>query len=188
MYLTQQEIAQTRNYTLNNLLGLSAACLSASQRLAELFSSSGRDALYSGSKHFAQFGHGQLEALTQFPATLWLEHSARTSKLLGNAYEIVGETHKMLVHGAEAQVRVLDEVACSSLKRLERSSPREAEIAIQAVRSTLETAEQAMHDVNAVVIGNCEASQTELQPTDENLTENTPNKNKPGSRSRSKAN
>jgi len=188
MYLTQQEIAQTRDYTLNNLLGLSAACLNASQRLAELFSSSGRDALYSGSKHFTQFGHGQLEALTQFPATLWLEHSARTSKLLGTAYEIVGETHKMLVHGAEVQVRVLDEVACSSLKRLEKSSPWEAEIAIHAVRSTLETAERAMHDVDAVATGDRETNLAEIQPTDENLSETTPSKSKPAARSRSKTN
>lgn len=187
MYLTQHEIAQSRDYTLNNLLGLSAACLNAGQRLAELFSSSGRDALHSGSKHVSQFGHGQLEALTQFPATLWLEHSARTSKLLGNAYEIVGETHKMLVHSAEAQVRIFDEMAFSSLKRLEKISPREAEVALQAVRSTLETAEQAMHGVSAEVIDDRGTSPAEPLP-DEDPSETSANKSKPGSRSRSKTN
>ena len=36
MVLTAQEIANTRNHTLNNLLGLSGACLEASQRLSQL--------------------------------------------------------------------------------------------------------------------------------------------------------
>ena len=53
MYFTQQEIAQSRDDTLNNLLGISTACLGASQRLSELLANGGRDALSSGSRHLA---------------------------------------------------------------------------------------------------------------------------------------
>lgn len=188
MFLTQHDIAQTRDYTLNNLLGLSSACLEAGQRLTELISSHSRDTLYAGSKQLSQFGHGQVDNLTQFPAALWLEHSSRTSKLFGAAYEIIGETHKMLIHSAEAQVRVLDEVTCSSLDRLARNSPWEAAIALNTVRSTLESAEQALHGVSTAAICGVEQAEQEVQQLSAALDMEPGQKPKPAARSRSREN
>lgn len=188
MFLTQHEISQSRDYTLNNLLGLSSACLEAGQRLSELFSSHGRDALYASSQQFSRFGHGQLDNLTHFPAALWLEHSSRTSKLLGAAYEIVGETHKMLIHSAEAQIRVADEMAYSSLDRLARNSPWEAASALKAVRCSLESAEQVMHGVSAAAIVSVDLAEQEVQQLSTAADEQTAQKPKAPARSRTKAN
>lgn len=188
MFLTSHEIAQSRDFTLNNMLGLSSACLDASHRLSQLLASSGRDALHAGSKHFAQFGHGQLETLTHFPAALWLEHSSRTSQLLGNAYEILGETHKMLTHSAEAQIRVLDEITYSSLDRLTRNSPWETAVALKAMRGSLETAEHGWRGVDAAAIGALEMAEQEVQHIAETLSAPPEQKPKATARSRSKAN
>ena len=162
MFLHQHEIAQSRDYTLNNLLGLSSACLEAGQRLSELFSNHGRDTLYASSQQISQFGHGQLDQLTRFPAALWLEHSSRTSKLLGAAYEIVGETHKMLIHSAEAQIRVADEISYASLDRLARES--------------------------SATIDSIEPAGQEAQQTGNTLVEQTGQKPKAPARSRTRAN
>lgn len=187
MFLTAQQIAEGRDYTLNNLLGMSAACLQASQRLSELLASSSREALHAGTQHMSQIGHGQLENLTRIPATLWLEHSSRSSKLLGNAYEIVGETHKMLVHSSEAQMRVVDGIAFASIDRLSRNSPWEAMLALQTARSTLESAEQGLRGASSAVIEQIERSEQEIQQFTEALQETNRQKPKATPRSRSKA-
>ena len=45
MFLTPELAAQTRESTLNNLLGLSSTWFSASQRLTDLYSAASRDAV-----------------------------------------------------------------------------------------------------------------------------------------------
>ena len=173
MYLSPEQVAQTRERTLNNLLGLSTTCFSASQRLADLFSAAGRDALHLGSKQFAQFGHGQLESLTGFPAVLWLENSVRTTKLLDSAYEILGETHKSLIQSAEAQVRAFDEIVFATIHRAARNSPWEGEVALAALRTTLETAEQTMHDMSAAAIETVNLAENEVHEISATLTEDS---------------
>lgn len=172
MYLSQQQIAQTREQALNNLAGLSATCLAASQRLADLFSAAGRDALHLGSRQFAQFGHGQLESLTSFPAALWLEGSARHSKLLDAACEILGEAHKSLIQSAEAQVRVFDAIVFASIDRAARSSPWEGEVALAALRTTLASAEQTLHGVSAAAIETVQLAEDEVHQISASMTEN----------------
>ena len=172
MFFSPEQVAQTRERTLNNLLGLSATCFSASQRLSDLFSAASRDALHLGSKQFAQFGHGQLDSLTGFPAILWLENSVRTTRLLDSAYEILGETHKSLIQSAEAQVRAFDEIVFATIHRAARNSPWEGEIALAAMRTTLETAEQTLHGMSAAAIETVDLAENQVHQISENLTEN----------------
>lgn len=172
MYLSPQQIARTREQALNNLLGLSTTCLSASQRLADLFSAASRDALHLGNKQLTQFGHGQLESLTSFPAALWLEGSARHSKLLDAACEILGEAHKSLIQSAEAQVRAFDEIVFASIARAARNSPWEGEIALAAMRTTLESAEQTLHGMSAAAVETVRLAEDEVHQISESLTEN----------------
>lgn len=172
MFLSPELVAQTREQTLNNLLGLSSTCFSASQRLSDLFSAAGRDALHLGSKQFAQFGHGQLDSLTSFPAVLWLENSARTSRLLDSAYEILGETHKSLIQSAEAQVQAFDQIVFATINRAAKNSPWEGEIALAAMRTTLETAERTLHGMSAAAVETVDLAENEVHQIAENLTEN----------------
>ncbi len=152
MYLTTHEIAQTREHALNNLLGLSSACFEAGRRFSELFSASSRDAIQHGSKHCSLLGHGQIESMTQFPATLWVEQTARAARMLDGALEILGETHKAMIRSAEAQVRVFDEIAFATINRASKSSPWEAEVALRAMKTSLETAENSLAGMSAAAI------------------------------------
>lgn len=174
MFLPPELVAQTRESTLNNLLGLSTTCFAASQRLTDLFSAASRDALHIGSKQVAQFGHGQLDSLTTFPAALWLENSARTTKLLDAAYEILGEAHKSLITSAEAQVRAFDQIVFATINRAAKNSPWEAEVALTAMRTTLESAEQTLHGMSAAAIETVELAENEVHQVAENLKENRP--------------
>lgn len=182
MYLSAQDIALSRDRTLNNLLGLSTACFDAGQRLAELVSTGSREAIQQGSRHWSQFGHGQLESASQLPTTLWLEQSSRASRLLDAAFEILGETHKAMIRSAEAQVRVFDEIVFTTLDRAHKTSPWEAEIAIGALRTTLQAAESTLHDVSAAAIETVEVAEQESHQLSQNLAESKPARRR-GSRS-----
>jgi hypothetical protein len=186
MYLTPQQVAQTRDHTLSNLLGMSAACLEASRRFAELLASTGRESLHQGSRHLALFGHGQLDALTHFPTTLWLEGSSRQSRMLDHAREIFGEAQKALIQTTESQVRVLDSIVFASLGRLAKNSPWEGEIALKAMRTVLETSEQSLHEISAVAVETLTPSSQEAHAIGESQTEQKTPRNAPAPRPRTR--
>jgi hypothetical protein len=163
MYLSAHEIAQSRDRALSNLLGLSEACIEAGQRLSEALASSSREAIHHGSKHWSLFGHGQVESLTQFPATAWLENSARTSRLLDHTLAILGETHKAMIRNAEAQLRVFDEIAFATINRAVKSSPWEVEIGLQAMKTTLQAAESTLHGISAAAIETVDQAEQEAR-------------------------
>ncbi len=159
MYLTANEIAESREAALNHLLGLTESCIDAGHRLTELFSSAGREAIHHGSKHCALFGHGQIESLTQFPAALWLENTARSNRIMNGTLVVLGETQKAIIRNAEAQVRVFDHLALSTITRARRSSPWEGEIVLRAMKTTLETAENGLHDISTAAIESVDFAQ-----------------------------
>ncbi len=171
MFLSAQQITQSRDQTLNNLLGLSSACFEASQRLSTLLTGASRDAMHHSSKTFAQYGHGQLDSMTHFPANFWLENSAHHSRLLDNAYEILGEAQKAFIQSSEAQVRVFDEIIFSSMRRAAKSSPWEGEITLNLMRSTLEAAEQSLHQVSAAAVESVDQAEQEVHQFRESLIE-----------------
>lgn len=174
MFLSSYEIARSREHALNNLLDLSAACIDAGQRFSELISSNSREAVHHGSRHFAQVGHGQLESLTQFPTTVWLEGAARSSRLLDGALAIVGETHKAMIRNAEAQVRMLDELVFATINRATKTSPWEAEFALHAMKASLQGAEQTLHGLSEAAIETVTLAEHEIHETAEILAPSAP--------------
>lgn len=174
MYLSAQEIANSRDHALNNLLGWSTSCLHAGHRLSELLGSASRDSVQHTSKHWSALAHGQLESLTQFPAALWLDSLARNSQLLDSIYAIIGDTHKAMIRNAEAQVRVFDEIVFASIRRAEKSSPWEAGIALGALRSTLESAEKTLQGMSTAAIQSVELAESEVHQISESISESTP--------------
>lgn len=183
MFFTPQQISHSRDSTLSNLLSLSNACIEASHRFAELVSGASRDAIHHGSKQFAQLGHGQLDSLSQFPAALWLEGSARSSRVLDHAYGIFGETQKAWLESTEAQIRILDEIVFSSIRRAEKATPWEGEFALGILRTSLQTAEQTLHGVTAAVVDTVETSEQEVHQITESLSENKAPTRRTGKRS-----
>lgn len=168
MFLSPQEIAQTRDHALSNLLGISTACLDAGQRFSELLAGAGHESVQQGSKQLAQFGHGQLESMTHFPTSLWLEHSTRSSRLLGAAYSILGDAQKALIARAEAQVRIFDEIVYASLARAAKSSPWEVLPAFDALRITLHSAEETLHEIGNAALQTVQQAEDEMQQLSSN--------------------
>ncbi|MFZ2971133.1 MAG: hypothetical protein WA049_00725 [Ferribacterium limneticum] len=174
MYLSSHEIARSREHALNNLLDLSAACIDAGQRFSELISSNSREAVHHGSRQFAQVSHGQLDTMTQFPTTVWLDSAARTSRLLDGALAIIGETHKAMIRNAESQVRMLDEMVIATINRATKTSPWEAEFALQAMKSTLQSAEQTLHGISEAAIDTVTLAENEIHQTAEIMAPSAP--------------
>lgn len=164
MYLTADEIAESRDKALNHLLRLTESCFDAGHRLTELFASLGRETIHHGSWHCALFGHGQIDSLTQFPATLWLENTARASRVINGTLVVLGETQKALIRNTEAQVREFDRLAMSTIARARRSSPWEGEIVLRAIKASLETAESGLHGISAAAIDSLDIAETAAGP------------------------
>lgn len=174
MYLTPQEIAQTRESTLANLLDMSSAWIAAGQRISSIFSNGGREAIQHGSRHWSMFNHGQVESLTQFPVALWLEAAARIGSMLDGTLIALGETQKALIRNAEAQVRVFDQVVFTTINRASKSSPWETAIALRAMRTTLESAEQTLHGMSEAAIETVALAEREAHPSSDTRVESKP--------------
>lgn len=174
MFLSAHEIARSREHALSNFIGLSAACIEATRRLSELLSSTGREVIHDGGEHLASFGYGQLESMTQFPASAWRENTARASRLVDSALEILGETQKAMIRSAEAQVRVFDEMVFAVINRAAKTSPWEAEIALKSMRTTLQGAEQTLHSMSDAAIETVALAEREAHQVVETLTESKP--------------
>lgn len=183
---TANEFSQPREQTLNNLLGMSSAWLGASQRLTDLLAAFGRDTLYLGSKQLTQFGHCQLDALSNFPTSLWLESSIRNTRLFDATYEILGEAQHSLIHSAEAQVRVFDEIVSASINQIANGSPREAQAGVTGERSMPDSAKHTLPNPSQPAMGTLETAQNEVHQISENLTESSPT-TKPNRRGRKTA-
>lgn len=177
MLLTPQQITQSRDHTVLNFLELSSAYFEAGHRLSELMASASRETLQHNSRHFSLLGHGQLDSLIQFPATLWLEGSTRHSRLLDNACSILGEAQKALIQGAEAQVRVFDQIIFTSINRVAKTAPWEGEIALNTMRSAMQSAEQALHGISTAAVDSVELAEQEVHQMTASLSNNkTPRK------------
>jgi hypothetical protein len=184
MFLSPHQIDQVRQHALNHLLVVSGAHLDSNQRFANLISTTSREYLAIGSKHMAQFGETEPATLSQYPAALWFDNMAHHTRLLESCYEIIAEAHKQLIASAEAQIKLFDELVFASLNRAAHNSPWEAEIALSAMRSTLESAEATLHGMSDAAIAAITASeQEEVHQIAEHTKAAEPAK-KPASRSR----
>ena len=162
MFLSSHEIARSREHALNNLLDFSAACIEAGQRFSELVSANGREAVHHGSRNFAQVSHGQLETLTQFPATVWLENSARASRLIDSTLEIIGEANKAMIRSTESHVRMVDEMIFAAIERVKNFSPREIEGGLETMNIALRSAEDTLHEASSRALNTLELSEQEF--------------------------
>ena len=182
MFLSSQQITQSRDHTLNNLLELSLAGVEASRRWSALLSGMSRDAMDFSSQTFTRLGqahsHGQPESIAHFPTPFWQESSARRSRLLDHAFEIFGEAHKAVLQSTEAQVQIVDEAIFAYIRRAAKSTPREAEVALNLMRDTLVSAKESLHAANAAAIESVEslhvAEQEALQIAESLSTNKSP--------------
>lgn len=178
MYLSSQQIIQSREHTLNNLLELSLAGVEASRRWSELVSGMSRQAMDFSSQTFGRLAdahsdadsHGQPESIANLPTVFWQESSARQSRLLDHAIEIFGEAHKAFLQSTETQVQIVDEAIVACIRRAAKSSPREGEVALDLMRDTLTTAKQSLHAANVAAIESIDLAEQEAHQIAETLS------------------
>lgn len=164
MFLSAHEIALTRERALNNMLSLATACLEAAHGLSMAVAAAGRASLEQGGRQWSLFGAARPDSMAQWPAALWLDQAARAGRLFDEAVVIFGSTQKAIIRSAEIQVRILDSMAIAAIDRARKSSPWEAELALAAVKSSLQSAEHALHEMSAVALESVASAESESQP------------------------
>lgn len=162
MLLSPHQIAQTREHALNNLLGVSSACLDASQRMSELLIVSSRANLGRTSRHIEAMRTGEFDLLTDSISLMMSNDKSESTQFVDQLFEILGNTHKALIKAAEAQIRVFDEIVLASISRASNFSPRETEMAFNAMRSSLEGAEHTLHSMSSIAIQTVEIAEQEM--------------------------
>lgn len=179
MLLSPHQIAQTREHALNNLLGVSSAYLDASQRMSELLIVSSRANLGRTSRHIEAMRTGEFDLLSGSISLISKEKS-ESSQFVDQLFEIFGNTHKALIMAAEAQIRVFDEIVLASISRVSNFSPRETELAFNAMRSSVEGAEHTLHGMSNVAIQTVELAEQEMHQLSDfsNQTKKTPAKSR----------
>lgn len=131
MYLSSTEIAQGHQHTLNNFQTASAACVTASERLADLF---------------LRLGRQQLQSLSNpRPGGGWLcGVQSQSAIMLSEMVEIVGDTQQTVIIAAASQSRIVDQLLVTSLERARKTSPVEALPALDGLRHSVTQAEQIL--------------------------------------------
>ncbi len=135
MYLSPAEIASGRQLSLNNFQTASAACVSASGRLAELFSRLGRQQL-----DMLRRQSGPRPA----PGELLSGVQYQSAELLGELLGIIGDVQQTVIIASAAQTRVVDQLLMTVLDRARSTSPAEALPALVSLRQGIATLEQGL--------------------------------------------
>lgn len=150
MLLSAHEIAQGREQTLFNFLSLSGVWLQAGQQLTVAMAMAGREGFQHGAAALPLSPASTLPEMVQWPFSWWLDNMARVGQLINNAMLVYGEAQQALIRSADMQVQILDGLAISAINRACRSSPWEAEVPLQVMKTSLQAARQAMHEINEV--------------------------------------
>lgn len=153
-YLSSTLVAN-RSAALEGVQAITDILLQAGQRYAGLFMESGRRALELGSS---------LPATSQTSPAQWLQQTgSESTRVLEAAYEIACDTHTALIAAGEAQVKRFDQVVRSALQRAADWSPWESAIAFDALRSSLDSAENTIHEMTEVATQTIEVAEKEAR-------------------------
>lgn len=164
MFLSAHEIALSRERALNNMLALADVCLDAAHGLSMAIAAAGRASIEQGARQWALLGASRPDSAAQLPAALWLDHVARAGRLFGDAAAIFSSTQKAIIRSAEIQVRILDSMAIAAIDRASKNGPWETELALAAVKSSLQSAECALHEMSEAAIESVGRADCESHP------------------------
>ena len=186
MFMSSYKSMQTRELALKNLHGMSLACLDASQRMSELFSARSRAGLQHHSQQMEVIHRVGFDPLADTIHLIW-DDKAESGRFVDEFFEILGNTHKAMIEAAEAQVRIFDEIVLANLSRISNFSPRETEVAFDAMRTTLEDAEHTLHNMGSVAIQTVEFAEQEIHQLSDSLADKSKETIKTPVKSRKKA-
>lgn len=147
MYLSPDDIRQTRLATLDNMLAASRIWVDASGRLADLGLRAGRQTL--------DEGRGQLEDLiAQAPLRFELPPLQQlvawrgdSAEWLREAFEIIGDAQQGILATARDQVATLDTILLRQMDRAALSADASGEAAIDHVKQAIREAEAGFNEL-----------------------------------------
>jgi hypothetical protein len=186
MFMSSYKLMQTRELALNNLHGISLACLDASQRMSDLFSARSRAGLKHRSRQMEVINGVDFDPLADTISLIWSDKT-ESSQFVEQYFQILGDTHKAMIEAAEAQVRIFDEVVLANISRVSNFSPRETEVAFDAMRSTLKDAERTLHNMGSAAIQTVEFTEQEIHLLADSLADTSKKPGKTPIKSRKKA-
>jgi hypothetical protein len=187
MFMSSYKLMQTRELALNNLHGISLACLDASQRMSDLFSARSRAGLKHRSRQMEVINGVDFDPLADTIRLMSNDEKTESSQFVEQYFQILGDTHKAMIEAAEAQVRIFDEVILANISRISNFSPRETEVAFDAMRTTLEDAERTLHNMSTVAIQTVGFAEQEIHQLSDSLADSSKKPSKTPIKSRKKA-
>lgn len=152
MLLSAQEISLARERMLSNMLALSVACIDSAHQLLVATTAVGRSGLQQGGAHCSQLLGLSPDMAAQRSTAFVLDQAARAGALFEEALLVASETQKVVIRCSETQVRILDAMAVAAIERLRKTSPWEAEPALNALTESLATTERALHRLSGAAI------------------------------------
>lgn len=149
-------LVANRSAALEGMLAVSDILMQAGERYARLAMESGRRALELNGQQVAALGQPTTAR------TLWLEQAkSESTRLVEEAYAIACDTHAALITASDSQVQRFDQVVRTVLQRAADWSPWEGAIAFNALRTSLDTAENTIHDMAEVATQTIEVAEKE---------------------------
>lgn len=169
MLLTHHQVMRAREHALNNLQGFYGACIDGSERMLALFANARSDTFNPNSfESYALDSAGFSTAIDRLEA--WQE-KVKATRLIDRIYEISGDTHKAMIEAAEVQLRIVDLMVFAAIERARKSCPWECEVALNAMRRAVESAEQNLHGIGQAAIQSVESVEQEIHQVSESLME-----------------
>lgn len=184
MYVTPNEIREVRHNSLQLFSDFSHTCLDAGSRLSDLFVQNGRQLLewnrgFIGKVDFG-FGQQSGEALADM---LPAHPFGKPTQLQGEFYGILEDIFKALLQATQAQVRICDQLVMYAIEHGSRASPWEGQLMLDTLRTTLQSAESALHNITDAAIANAEFAEQQMKEMAEEAESAQPAK-KPAPRKR----
>lgn len=146
-------LVANRIAALDGFAEMSSILLHASERYVALGAASGKRVIDSADPVDGQTGDAWLQPFAAFAS----------SDLLQEACAITCETHGALIGAAEAQVRRVDQMVRGMLQHGADWSPWEGAIALQALGSSLNSAERTIHEMTEVANQTLEIAEQEAR-------------------------
>lgn len=153
MVLSAEEVSLARERMLDNMLELSFACLESARQLTVAVAAAGRSGFLLGGEHWSQLVGLKAEVAAQHSAAFVLDHVAQAGSVFEEAVRVFSETQKTVIRCSETQVRILDAMAVAAIERIRKTTPWEAEPALDALSDSLVTTAQAVHQLSEAAIG-----------------------------------
>lgn len=184
MYLTTNEIHESRYNTVRLFSDVSNVCLDGGNRLSWLFLKSTRQALAWSGEYATKIaaGYNQGDSVQQ-PSLPEIPAFANATCVQEEFCEVLIDIYKALLRAAEEQIRICDQLLLYAIKHGARTSPWEGEIALNTLRASVESAEVALHGITDMAIHNVEIVEEQGKQVTGKVAPSRPAK-KPASRKR----